>query len=145
MAKPRFYVTTAIAYPNGAPHMGHAYEFIATDAIARFQRLDGYDVYFLTGTDEHGQKMQQTAARESITPRQLLERTVPRFTELLERLNVSNDGFIRTTEERHYRASAAIWERMAAAGDIYLSKYSGWYSVRDEAYYAADETVLGAD
>jgi methionyl-tRNA synthetase len=142
MAKPRFYVTTAIAYPNGVPHMGHAYEFIATDAIARFQRLDGYEVFFLTGTDEHGQKMQQTAAREGITPRQLLERTVPRFTELLARLNCSYDSFIRTTEERHYRASTAIWERMAAAGDIYLSKYTGWYSVRDEAYYAEDETTV---
>src|SRR3954469_20729959 len=97
--KPRYYLTTAIAYPNGAPHMGHAYEAIATDAIARFMRLDGYDVFFLTGTDEHGQKMQQTAAREGITPGELLARTVPVFRNLLERLNCSNDAFIRTTEE----------------------------------------------
>jgi len=143
MAKPRYYVTTAIAYPNGVPHMGHAYEAITTDAIARFMRLDGYDVFFLTGTDEHGQKMQQTAVREGITPQQLLDRTVPRFKALFERLNCSNDAFIRTTEERHYRASAAIWERMEKAGDIYLSKYAGWYAVRDEAFYGADEITVG--
>jgi len=123
--------------------MGHAYEAITTDAIARFMRLDGYDVFFLTGTDEHGQKMQQTAVREGITPQQLLDRTVPRFKALFERLNCSNDAFIRTTEERHYRASAAIWERMEKAGDIYLSKYAGWYAVRDEAFYGADEITVG--
>ncbi len=144
-AKPRYYITTAIAYPNGAPHIGHAYEAIATDAIARFQRLDGYDVFFLTGTDEHGQKMQQTAAREGITPRDLLDRTVPRFQDMVKRMNCSNDQFIRTTEPRHYESSKAIWKRMADAGDIYLSKYAGWYSVRDEAYYAEDETELNGD
>ena len=140
--KPRYYLTTAIAYPNGPPHIGHAYEAIATDAIARFMRLDGYDVLFLTGTDEHGQKMQQTAAREKLSPRELVERNVPRFKAMVERMNCSNDDFIRTTEERHHRASAAIWERMEAAGDIYLDKYSGWYSVRDEAYYDEEETKL---
>jgi methionyl-tRNA synthetase len=143
--QPRFYVTTAISYPNGPPHIGHAYEAIATDAIARFMRLDGRDVRFLTGTDEHGIKMLQTANREGITPRELTERNVPRFRAMVERLNCSNDDFIRTTEERHYRASQAIWERMRANGDIYLSKYSGWYSVRDEAYYDADETRLAED
>src|SRR5262250_278720 len=96
--KPRFYITTAIAYPNGPPHIGHAYEAIATDAIARFKRLDGYDVFFLTGTDEHGQKMQQTALREGLSPRQLLDRNVPRFRAMVARLNCSNDDFIRTTE-----------------------------------------------
>ena len=141
--KPRFYITTAIAYPNGAPHIGHAYEAIATDAIARFMRLDGHDVYFLTGTDEHGIKMLQTATREGITPRALLERNVPRFQAMVARMNCSNDDFIRTTEARHHRSSQAIWERMEKAGDIYLSKYSGWYSVRDEAYYDEDETRLG--
>src|SRR5216684_268453 len=141
-AKPRYYVTTAIAYPNGVPHIGHAYELIATDAIARFKRLDGYDVHFLTGTDEHGIKMLQTAAKEHITPQQLTERTVPRFQALAERMNCSNDDFIRTTEERHHRSSEAIWQRMEANGDIYLGKYAGWYSVRDEAYYAEDETQL---
>jgi methionyl-tRNA synthetase len=143
-AKTPYYITTAIAYPNGAPHIGFAYELIATDAIARFKRLDGHDVFFLTGTDEHGIKMLQTASKEGITPRQLLDRTVPRFRELLDRLNCSNDAFIRTTEERHHRSSMAIWERMQKAGDIYLDKYSGWYSVRDEAYYDAGETTVDA-
>src|SRR5438105_4498779 len=140
--KPPYYLTTAIAYPNGPPHIGHAYEAIATDAIARFMRLDGYDVFFLTGTDEHGQKMQQTATREKVSPRELVERNVPRFKAMVQRLNCSNDQFIRTTEERHHRSSAAIWQKMAQAGDIYLDKYSGWYSVRDEAYYDEQETRL---
>jgi len=142
MAAKPYYITTAIAYPNGAPHIGHAYEAIATDAIARFMRLDGYDVFFLTGTDEHGSKMLQTAAKENLTPRQLVERNVPRFQAMVKLLNCSNDEFIRTTEPRHHRSSEAIWERMQAAGDIYLDKYSGWYSVRDEAYYDESETRL---
>src|SRR6201987_2466359 len=141
--KPRYYLTTAIAYPNGAPHIGHAYEAIATDAIARFQRLDGYDVFFLTGTDEHGIKMLQTAAKEGVTPRELADRNVDIFRKMVARLNCSNDDYIRTTEPRHYASSAAIWERIAKAGDIYKSKYSGWYSVRDEAYYDVSETRLG--
>jgi methionyl-tRNA synthetase len=137
-----FYITTAIAYPNGPPHMGYAYEVIATDVIARFMRLDGYDVFFLTGTDEHGQKIQQAAAKEGLSPLALLDRYVPRFRAMAERFGCSNDDFIRTTEERHRRSSIAIWERMAKAGDIYLDKYVGWYSVRDEAYYDEDETRL---
>ena len=137
-----YYITTAIAYPNGAPHIGHAYEAIATDAIARFMRLDGRDVFFLTGTDEHGQKIQQTAALEGLTPRQLLDRNVPRFEAMVKRLECSNDDFIHTTEERHHRASEEIWRRMEKKGDIYPGKYAGWYSVRDEAYYAEDETQL---
>ena len=141
-AKPRYYVTTAISYPNGVPHIGHAYEAIATDAIARFMRLDGYDVYFLTGTDEHGQKIQQTAAREGLTARELVERNVPSFQAMVERMNCSNDDFIRTTQDRHHAASKAIWEKMEANGDIYLAKYAGWYSVRDERYFAEDETRL---
>src|SRR6516164_9815799 len=145
MAKSPFYITTAIAYPNGVPHIGHAYEAIATDAIARFMRLDGYDVFFLTGTDEHGLKMLQTATREGLSPRELADRNVLRFQAMVERLECSNDDYIRTTEERHHRSSQAIWDRMAKAGDIYLSKYSGWYSVRDEAYYAEDETTVGDD
>jgi methionyl-tRNA synthetase len=140
--QPRYYLTTAIAYPNGPPHIGHAYEAIATDAIARFMRLDGYDVFFLTGTDEHGIKLLQTAAKEKLSPRQLVERNVPLFKAMVKRLNCSNDAFIRTTEERHHRASIGIWERMEAAGDIYLDKYSGWYSVRDEAYYDEEETRI---
>jgi methionyl-tRNA synthetase len=140
--QPRYYITTAISYPNGPPHIGHAYEVVATDAIARFMRLDGYDVFFLTGTDEHGQKIQQTAAKEGLSPRDLLDRHVPRFQAMAKALNCSNDDFIRTTEERHHRSSEEIWRRMEKSGDIYLDKYAGWYSVRDEAYYAADETHL---
>ena len=141
-SKTPYYITTAISYPNGPPHIGHAYEAIATDAIARFMRLDGYDVYFLTGTDEHGQKIQQTGAKEGLTPAELLARNVPLFQAMVTRMGCSNDDFIRTTEERHHRSSEEIWRRMEKNGDIYLGKYAGWYSVRDEAYYAADETHL---
>lgn len=140
-----FYITTAIAYPNGVPHIGHAYEAIATDVLARFARLDGKDVFFLTGTDEHGLKMVQTAQNEGLTPAALATRNAARFKEMDERLNVSFDRFIRTTEEQHHRSSQEIWRRMAANGDIYLDSYSGWYSVRDEAYYAEDETRLNDD
>ena len=142
MSKPKFYITTAIPYANGAPHIGHAYERIATDAIARFKRLDGYDVFFVTGMDEHGQKMQQTAAREGITPQQLADRTAAQFEQMGEELNARADDILRTTQERHKISVQEVWRRMAANGDIYLSKYSGWYSVRDEAYYAEDETEV---
>jgi len=140
-----FYITTAISYPNGPPHIGHAYELIATDAIARFQRLDGRDVFFLTGTDEHGIKMEQTARRQGLSPRELSDRITPRFRAMAERLNASNDDFIRTTEPRHYASVQELWRRMQANGDIYLDKYAGWYSVRDEAYYAEDELKEGPD
>ena len=140
-----FYITTAIAYPNGVPHIGHAYEAIATDALARFQRLDGKDVFFLTGTDEHGLKMIQTAEAEKLPTLEVATRNALRFKEMDQRLNVSFDRFIRTTEEQHHRSSQAIWQRMADNGDIYLDSYAGWYSVREEAYYAEDETVVGDD
>jgi methionyl-tRNA synthetase len=140
-----YYITTAIAYPNGVPHIGHAYEAIATDALARFQRLDGKDVYFLTGTDEHGLKMVQTAEIEKLPTLEVATRNALRFKEMDQRLNVSFDRFIRTTEEQHHRSSQAIWQRMADNGDIYLDSYAGWYSVREEAYYAEEETVLGED
>lgn len=140
-----FFVTTAISYPNGAPHIGHAYESMATDAIARFQRLDGRDVFFLTGTDEHGQKMLQTARAEGIPVQDLAERNATRFRDMAAALGCSNDDFIRTTEPRHHEASREIWRRMAANGDIYKDSYSGWYSVRDEAYYQENETELRAD
>jgi methionyl-tRNA synthetase len=140
-----FYITTAIAYPNGQPHIGHAYEAIATDALARFQRLDGKDVFFLTGTDEHGQKMIQTAQGEGLTPHELATRNAARFKEMDERLNVSFDRFIRTSEPVHHRSVQSIWNRMQQNGDIYIDIYAGWYSVRDEAYYAEDETVVGED
>jgi methionyl-tRNA synthetase len=145
LSRASYYITTAIAYPNGAPHIGHAYEAIATDALARFQRLDGKDVFFLTGTDEHGLKMIQTAQNEGMTPLDLATRNAARFKEMDQRLNVSFDRFIRTSEEQHHRSVQEIWNRMKANGDIYLSSYAGWYSVRDEAYYAEDETVVGED
>jgi len=140
-----FYITTAISYPNGPPHIGHAYELIGTDAIARFMRLDGKEVFFLTGTDEHGQKMVQTAQREGLSTRALADRNAARFREMATALNASNDDFIRTTEPRHFETSIALWRAMEASGDIYLDRYAGWYSVRDEAYYAEDETVVGED
>lgn len=140
-----FYITTAIVYPNGAPHIGHAYEAIATDALARFQKLDGKDVFFLTGTDEHGQKMVQTAQRENITALELATRNADLLRKLDETLNISFNRFIRTSEPAHHRSVQEIWKRMEANGDIYLSSYAGWYSVRDEAYYAEDETVVGED
>jgi len=140
-----YYITTAIAYPNGQPHIGHAYEAIATDALARFQRLDGKDVFFLTGTDEHGLKMIQTAQNEGMTPFDLATRNAERFKQMDERLNVSFDRFIRTSEPAHHKSVQAIWRRMQENGDIYIDTYAGWYSVRDEAYYAEEETVVGED
>jgi methionyl-tRNA synthetase len=140
-----YYITTAIAYPNGTPHIGHAYEAIATDALARFQKLDGKDVFFLTGTDEHGLKMIQTAQGEGMTPAELAVRNAGRFKEMDERLNVAFSRFIRTSEPAHHRSVQEIWKRMQEAGDIYIDTYSGWYSVRDEAYYAEEETVVGED
>jgi len=134
-----YYITTAISYPNGEPHMGHAYEAIATDAFARHKRLQGKQVYFLTGTDEHGIKMVQTAKAEGITPAELADRNTPRFRELVAAMNCSHDDFITTREERHWKSVSELWKRMADAGDIYLDTYAGWYSVRDEAYYDEDE------
>ena len=140
-----FYITTAISYPNGVPHIGHAYEAIATDAIARFERCDGKRVFFLTGTDEHGLKMKQTAVKEGVGVRDLADRNSARFREMVAALNLSNDDFIRTTEPRHYEACQELWRRMEAAGDIYLKKYGGWYSVRDETYYKEAETEVRED
>jgi methionyl-tRNA synthetase len=143
MAKPRYYITTAIAYPNGPPHIGHAYEWLATDALARFKRLDGYDVLFLTGTDEHGQKIQQTARKAGVTAAEYIAQMTPKFQEMATSLNCSNDDFIRTTEARHKASVSELWRRMETAGDIYLGSYAGWYSVRDEAFYAESETTTG--
>jgi methionyl-tRNA synthetase len=140
-----YFITTAIAYPNGMPHIGHAYEAIATDALARFQRLDGKDVFFLTGTDEHGQKMVQTAQSEGMSPFDLATRNAARFKQMDELLNISFDRFIRTSEPAHHHSVQVIWNRMQQNGDIYIDAYAGWYSVRDEAYYAEDETVVGED
>ena len=140
-----YYITTAISYPNGAPHVGHAYEAVSTDAIARFMALDGRDVYFLTGTDEHGLKMQQTAEREGLAPAELAKRNSDQFEEMVNLLGCRNNDFIRTSEERHTKSSQEIWRRMAANGDIYEDTYAGWYSVRDEAYYDESETTLRDD
>ena len=138
-----FYVTTAIPYANGAPHIGHAYERVISDAIARFKRLDGFDVLSCSGMDEHGLKMLQTAAREGVSAQALADRTAAAFAEMSALLNVETDVVVRTTDPRHHLASQAIWERMAAKGDIYLDHYEGWYSVRDEAYFDESETTLG--
>jgi len=145
MTRDKFYITTPIFYPNGKPHIGHAYTVIATDAMARFQRLDGKEVFFLTGTDEHGLKMQQTADQEGITAQELADRNSAIFRNMVEAVGGSNDDFIRTTEKRHHRASQAIWKAMADSGDIYLDSYKGWYSVRQEAYFDESETTVGDD
>lgn len=138
-----YYITTAISYPNGRPHIGHAYEAIATDAIARFHRMMGRDVFFQTGTDEHGLKMAQTARDRGITPAELAEEMSGYFRDMDDALNISYDRFIRTTEADHHRASQAIWQAMADNGDIYAGRYEGWYSVRDEAFYDEKELVDG--
>ena len=141
--KTPYFITTAISYVNGLPHLGHAYEAISTDVMARFKRLDGYDVHFLTGTDEHGQKVEKSAIDAGQDPKAFCDQNADAFREMCRLLNISNDDFIRTTEPRHYRASQAIWQKLEAAGDIYLDKYAGWYSVRDEAYF--DESELTDD
>ena len=142
MAEP-FYITTAIAYPNGKPHIGHAYEAIAGDAIARFQRLSGREVRFITGTDEHGLKMAQTARALGRDTLEFATEMSDYFRVMGDNLNISYDGFRRTTEAEHHAASIALWRRMQAAGDLYLDRYEGWYSVRDEAFYGADEISEG--
>jgi len=138
-----FYITTAIAYPNGRPHIGHAYEAIATDAIARFQRLMGRDVRLVTGTDEHGLKMVQTARQAGRDTLEFADEMSQYFKEMCDLLNISYDRFCRTTENDHKRASTALWEAMAANDDLYLDRYEGWYSVRDEAFYDESELVDG--
>lgn len=140
-----FYITTAIVYPNGDPHIGHAYEHIATDVMARFKRLDGYDVRFMTGTDEHGQKMQTSAQKQGMAPQELADLNSAKIKRMDDLLGISYDRFIRTTDEDHVAACQEMWRRMEANGDIYLDKYEGWYSVRDEAYYAEDETEVRED
>jgi len=142
MSEP-YYITTAISYPNGKPHIGHAYEAIAADAIARFHRQAGRDVRFQTGTDEHGLKMVQTARDKGVEVRALADEMSGLFKAMCDSLDVSYDRFIRTTEPDHHRASQAIWQAMADAGDLYLSRYEGWYSVRDEAYYDEKELIDG--
>jgi len=142
MSEP-YYITTAISYPNGRPHIGHAYEAIAADVIARFQRSMGRDVLFQTGTDEHGLKMAQAARVKGVSPRELADEMSSYFKEMDDLLNISYDRFIRTSEAEHYAASQAIWQAMAANDDLYLDRYEGWYSVRDEAFYEEKELIDG--
>ena len=141
----RFYITTAIPYANGAPHIGHAYERIAADAIQRFMRLDGRETLFVTGMDEYGLKVKQAAAREGVTPQAFVDGVAAEFEAMGKLLNAEADDVVRTTQPRHARSVQAIWERMKANGDVYLSKYAGWYSVRDEAYFLEDELTDGPD
>jgi methionyl-tRNA synthetase len=143
MAEP-YYITTAISYPNGEPHIGHAYEAIAADVMARFRRAEGRDVRFQTGTDEHGLKMAQAARARGVEPLELATEMSAKFKAMCDELDISYDRFIRTTEADHHRASQAIWKAMADKGDMYLDRYEGWYSVRDEAFYDADEVSEGA-
>jgi len=140
-----YYITTAIHYPNGRPHIGHAYEMIAADAIARFQRQTGREVRFQTGTDEHGLKMVQTARDRGVSTRELADEMSSYFSEMAQKLDISCDRFIRTIEPEHYKASQAIWQAMADAGDLYLDRYEGWYSVRDEAFYEEKELTVAED
>lgn len=139
MSKKPFYITTAISYVNGVPHLGHAYEVILTDVMARFKRLDGYDVKFLTGTDEHGEKVAKTAEKSGTQPKAFADQNAAHFVQMTKTLGISNDDFIRTTEPRHYAASQKIWKKLMENGDIYLGKYEGWYSVREEGYFTEDE------
>ena len=134
-----FYITTPIYYPSGKPHMGHAYSSIIADIFARFKRLEDYNVLFLTGTDEHGQKIQKEAKKNNKDPKLFCDELSGTFRSLTKVLNLSNNDFIRTTEKRHYKSVVNIWNRLVESGDIYLGKYNGWYSVSDEAFYDEDE------
>lgn len=139
--KKPYYITTAIAYANGAPHIGHAYEFIVADFMARFKRLDGHDVFFQTGMDEFGQKIAQTAEKQGISPQELCDRNAAIFEDMTQKLEMSHDKFIRTTSKAHQESVQAIWKRLEENGDIYLDKYAGWYSVREEGYFDEKELV----
>ena len=140
-----YYVTTPIYYVNDAPHIGHAYTTLACDVLARFKRMDGYDVKFLTGTDEHGQKVEKSASAACMEPQQFTDNVSQNFRDLAEFMNFTHDDFIRTTEPRHKAACQAIWKRLFDAGDIYLGSYEGWYAVRDEAFYGEGELTTGPD
>ncbi|MGI4747042.1 MAG: methionine--tRNA ligase [Janthinobacterium lividum] len=141
----RYTITTPIYYVNGAPHIGHAYTSIAADVMARWKRLDGYEVFFLTGTDEHGQKVEQAALAAGVAPQEFTDRVSADFRDMARAMNISFDDFIRTTEPRHIEACTALWRRLQDAGHIYLGAYEGWYATRDESFYGEDELVLRAD
>ena len=138
----RYYVTTPIYYVNDAPHIGHAYTTLACDALARFMRLDGRRVHFLTGTDEHGQKVEKSAKAAGMAPKDFTDKVSQNFRDLAKAMNFSNDDFIRTTEERHIKSCQELWKRLKDRGEIYLGSYAGWYAVRDEAYYGEEELTL---
>ncbi|MDD3021963.1 MAG: methionine--tRNA ligase [Alphaproteobacteria bacterium] len=142
-SKDKYYVTTPIYYVNDKPHLGHTYTTIACDVLARFKRLDGYDVKFLTGTDEHGLKVKQSAEKAGISPQEFTDQVSQNFRDLCGLMNFSNDDFIRTTEERHIKACQHLWKVLEERGEIYLDKYAGWYAVRDEAYYQENELREG--
>jgi len=141
----KFYITTPIYYVNGAPHLGHAYTSTAADVMARFKRLDGFDVFFLTGTDEHGQKVESAARTAGVDPQEFTDSVAADFQDMARRMNISNDDFIRTTETRHKRACQALWEKLVASGAIYLGSYEGFYAVRDEAFYDETELITAPD
>ena len=144
MSRP-FYLTTPIYYVNGAPHIGHAYTSIAADVLARWKRLDGYDVHFLTGTDEHGQKVERAARDAGVDERSFTDGVSAQFRAMADRMGISYDDFIRTTEERHKHGAQALWRRLVASGNIYPGHYEGWYAVRDEDFYTEDELVTRPD
>ncbi|MFT9061352.1 MAG: methionine--tRNA ligase [Acetobacter orientalis] len=141
----RFYVTTPIYYVNGAPHIGHAYTSIAADVVARFHRLSGHDVFFLTGTDEHGQKVEQAAQAADVAPKEFVDDISANFRDMADAMAISYDDFIRTTEPRHIKSAQALWQKVADSGAIYLGAYEGWYALRDECFYSEDELVAGPD
>ncbi|UCH73027.1 MAG: methionine--tRNA ligase [Rhodospirillales bacterium] len=140
-----YYLTTPIYYVNDAPHIGHAYTTLACDVLARFHRLDGKEVFFLTGTDEHGQKVEKAAVEAGVDPQAFTDRVSVNFRDLATAMAFSNDDFIRTTEDRHTRSAQAIWKALADNGEIYLGSYAGWYAVRDEAFYTDSELETRAD
>ena len=138
-----YYITTPIYYVNDVPHIGHAYTTLACDVIARFKRLDGFNVFFLSGADEPGQKVELAAKNKGVAPKEFVDEVSQNFKSLLKCMNFSNDDFIRTTEKRHLDSCKKIWKKLLENGSIYLDKYSGWYSVRDEAFYSETEIVDG--
>ncbi len=143
MTQKNFYITTPIYYVNDVPHIGHAYTTLACDVLARFKRLDGYNVRFLTGTDEHGQKVEKAAEKAGMNPKAFTDKVSQNFRDLCRTMNFSEDDFIRTTEDRHLKCAQAFWNKLVEKGDIYIGKYAGWYAVRDEAFYAESELVNG--
>ncbi len=145
MSNKSYYITTPIYYVNDKPHIGHTYTSLACDILARFKRMDGYDVLFLTGTDEHGQKVEKSAIAKGIEPQDFVDSVSQTFRELTPLLKLSNDDFIRTTEERHKKAVSSIWQEIEKNGYIYKDKYSGWYALRDEAFYGEEELTTKSD